>query len=91
VVYPPVLGSETEATEDHYLESGYASANVSDTNDPYVTVVDDLEHHFGAATGGENIVVFINNAERGVTEDLTDFAPVPDQYIRVGDGCRARI
>jgi len=85
VVYPPVMGSESEATEDHYLESGYLAANISDTNNPLETVRDDLEHHFGAATGGENLVVFVNNAQRGQLEDLTDFDPVPDQFIRVGD------
>jgi hypothetical protein len=85
VVYPPVLGSETEATEDHYLESGYASASISDANDPIVTIVDDVEHHFGAGTGGENIAVFINNAQRSAIEGLTDFDPVPDRFIRPGD------
>lgn len=85
VVYPPVMGSESEATEDHYLESGYLAANISDSNNPYETIRDDLEHHFGASTGGENIVVFINNAQRAKTEDLTAFDAVPDQYVRVGD------
>lgn len=85
VVYPPVSGSEDEATEDHYLESGYTAANISDTNDPFVTIVDDLLHHFGGAvTGGSNIVTFISPDERAKTEALTDFVEVPDQFIRVG-------
>src|SRR5882672_8263294 len=41
-VYPPVLGSESEATENLYLESGYAASGISDTNDPYVTIIDKL-------------------------------------------------
>jgi hypothetical protein len=85
VTYPPVIGSETEATEDHYLESSYAAANISDTNNPYLTIVDELEHHFSARTGGENIVCFINNAEAPETQDLSDFDEVPDRFIRVGD------
>lgn len=85
VVYPPVLGTTTEATDDHYLESNYAATAISDTNNPFETVRDELEEHFGAMTGGENIVAFINNDERSVVEALTDFVPVPDQYIRVGD------
>lgn len=84
VVYPPVIGSGTEAIEDHYLESGYASTSVTDTNNPYSTVRDDLEHHFGKVTGGQNIICYINSAQRGVTEDLTDFYEVPDAYIRPG-------
>jgi hypothetical protein len=84
VTYPPVLGASTEATENHYAESGYLATAINDTNNPYVTIRDELEEHFGAGTGGENIVVFINNAERTETEDLTDFDTVPDQFIRVG-------
>jgi len=47
--------------------------------------VDEIEHHFGAATGGEEIVCFVNNAETPETKDLTDFDEVPDRFIRVGD------
>jgi hypothetical protein len=84
VTYPPVLGATSEATDNHYLGSAYTAASISDTNDPFVTIVDELEEHFGASQGGSNIVVFINNAQRGVTEDLVDFVEVPDQYVRVG-------
>lgn len=84
VVYPPVLGSETEATDNHYLESNYAATAISDTNNPYITIREELEEHFGTSTGGDNIVVFINNAETPETEDLSDFDAVPDNYVRVG-------
>jgi hypothetical protein len=85
VVYPPVLGSESEATDDHYLESGYAASAISDTNNPIATIVDELEEHFGASQSGANIVVFINNAQRAKVEALTDFAEVPDIYVALGD------
>jgi hypothetical protein len=84
VTYPPVLGATSEAIDDHYLGSAYLASAISDTNDPFVSIVDELEEHFGASQGGSNIVVFINNAQRAKTEDLTDFIEVPDQYIRVG-------
>jgi len=84
VVYPPVLGSETEAVESHYLYSGYASASMSDTNNPYKTIVAELEEHFGAMTGGSNIVAFINNAETAKTVALTEFNTVGDRYINPG-------
>jgi len=84
VTYPPVLGSESEATENHYLETGYASASVSDSNDPYETIIDELDEHFGVQTGGSEIVAFINNAQRGVTSALTDFESVPDRDIQPG-------
>lgn len=76
VVYPPVLGATSEATEDHYLESGYLASAISDANDPYVTLADELEEHFGTATGGSDLVVFINNAQTALTRDLTAFVPV---------------
>lgn len=50
VTFPPVIGSESDATEDHYLESNYLTANVSDTNNPYVTIEADLVHHFGKSS-----------------------------------------
>lgn len=84
VVYPPVAGSDTEATEDHYLESNYLSANISDTNNPYVTIEADLVHHFGKSQGNDNIAVFINSAQKSVTEDLTDFDPVIDRFVIPG-------
>jgi hypothetical protein len=83
--YPPVLGSESEATEDHYLESGYAASAISDTNNPYITVRDELEHHFGAVQGGANIAAFINSAEVPETEALTDYVDLTDRFIRPGD------
>lgn len=82
VVYPPVLGSETEATEDHYLEAGYLSAAVSDTNNPIVTIVDDLVHHFGLEVGNSNIFCFINTAQVSVIEDLTDYNPITDRFTQ---------
>lgn len=84
VVYPPVLGSESEATDNHYLESGYAASAISDTNDPYVTIVDELEEHFGAPTGGSEIVIFVNNAQRAKTEALTEFTQTSDRFIQEG-------
>jgi len=84
VTYPPVLGSETEATDSHYLQSGYAATAISDSNNPYVTIRAELEEHFGASTGGDNIVVLINQAETPETEDLTDFDAVEDRFVRSG-------
>lgn len=84
VVYPPVIGSESEAAEDHYLESGYAATAISDTNNPYVTIEADLVHHFGKSGGNDNVAVFINSAEKPETEDLTDFTEVTDRFVIPG-------
>jgi hypothetical protein len=85
VVYPPVLGSTSEATDNHYLESGYAASAISDTNDPVITLVDELEEHFGSVTGNSDIVIFHNNAQNAKLQALTGFIDVPDAMIRVGD------
>ncbi len=84
VLYPPVLGSETEATDTHHLESGYAASAISDTNNPLVTIYDEIIEHFGTMTGGEEVVVFINNAQTAKIKALTDFDEVIDNNIRAG-------
>lgn len=84
VLYPPVLGTETEATENHYLESGYLSAAISNTNNPYITLRNELEEHFGTPTGFGNIAVFINSAQVPITETLTDYDSVADINLAIG-------
>jgi hypothetical protein len=85
VLYPPFIGSETEATDTHHRESGYASASISETNNPITTIVDEIVEHFGVQTGGENIVIFINNAETAAISALADFDAVIDRFVREGD------
>lgn len=82
VNYPPVIGAEAEiTTHSHYAGSNYISANISDTNDPYLTLRDNLEEHFGTPTGGSNIVAFINNAETQKSKALTAFDTVQDRFV----------
>jgi len=84
VTYPPVLGSASESTDNHYLASGYTAASISDSNDPYATIANELEEHFGAPTGGSQIACFIHPDEVPETRDLTDFVPVGDMGIAYG-------
>lgn len=84
VVYPPVVGSATEATEDHYLESGYAASAISDTNNPYVTIEAELLHHYGFTQGNDPVAVFIHGDQVAVTQDLTDFVELTDSFIVPG-------
>jgi len=95
VLYPPVVGSGTEAVEDHYLVAGYTAANIADANDPWtgqiggvaggVNLINELEEHFGKVSGGSNIVTFINTAQIGVVTALSAYVDVPDNWINVGD------
>lgn len=84
VTYPPVLGAVSEATENHYIESNYAASSISDTNDPVATIINELEEHFGTATGNNNIAVFINNAQNAQIAGLAAFVDTPDRYVREG-------
>jgi len=85
VTYPPVLGSAAEATESHYLESGYAASAISATNNPYTTIKQELEEHFGAAEGGSEVAVFIHPDETPETIVLAGFDPIADPRIRPGN------
>lgn len=83
-LFPPVLGSETEAQDNHYLSAGYASSAISDTNNPLLTIRDEIEEHFGAPTGGSNIAVFINPAQTAKISALTEFNRVNTNGITPG-------
>lgn len=83
VVYPPLMGTEAGATEDHYLESGYAASAISDTNNPIATMVADLSQHFGEAED-QNIITFINPAQRAKVEALSNFVEIEDRFIQQG-------
>ena len=84
-LYPPELGATEPATESHYFGTNFTAANISDDNDPFEDINDHLAEHFGDSTGGDNTVVFINNAQRNKSKALADFVEVPDRFIRVGD------
>lgn len=90
-LYPPVIGSMTEADDEHYLELGDVSAAIDDTHDPWtgvntnsVNIVGELEEHFGIQAGSAEIVSFINQAEVTVVSTLTDFEPVDIRQIQEG-------
>lgn len=84
VVYPPVLGADTEATENHYIETNYLVSAISDSNNPLITVRDELEEHFGTPTGGSNIAFLTTPAICDKLEALTDFDPVVNRFITPG-------
>ena len=84
-LYPAVIGSDTEADDTHHLESGYAYTAISDTNNPLVTIKNELTEHFGITEGGENIVVVVNSRETPYLQALTDYVPVLDSFVVPGD------
>lgn len=86
VVYPPLAGSESGATDNHYLESGYLATAISDVNNPFETLVMELAEHFSGGNEEElEVVTFINRDEEAEVEALTDFTPIEDMHIAPGD------
>ncbi|MGB1288005.1 MAG: hypothetical protein ACPG7F_15820, partial [Aggregatilineales bacterium] len=86
VLFPPVRGTMTEATEDHYLESGYAAASISDTNNPVKTLADDVTHHGVNSQTDIPCVTLINPAQQAQIEGLTKLVEyVPPAVQRGAD------
>lgn len=85
VVYPPVEGSESGATDNHYLASGYAATAISNTNNPFPVIRRELEEHFGKPPGYGNVMAFVHEDEMDEIESLGDFTPVDENGIIDGD------
>lgn len=82
-MYPPRLGSIDDTGENNYL--AFAPATITDVNNPIPTLVNQLEQHFGAPTGGSMIVVFCNNAQTAQLQSLSNFDPVPNRFVEYGE------
>ena len=82
--YMSALGSLTEATDNHFLTSGYLATAISNINDPYPVLVGELSEHQGRVTGGQEIVVFINAAQAQLTRALAAFVPVANRFVTPG-------
>lgn len=83
--FPPTVGSESDTTDNHYSAGGYAEGSISDSNQPFITLRDELVEHFGGrGTFGDNIVVFHNSSATSDVDALTGYTEVADQYIQYG-------
>lgn len=83
-LYPPVLGATDDADDTHYLETNYAPASISDTNDPLTTIRNELEEHFGVNEDGSDVVVFSNPDSTPKVRALTGFVGVTDKGVIPG-------
>lgn len=84
-LYPPVIGSETEAQDDHYLVAGYTVTNISDINDPYTTVVNELCEHVGFSQKGDEIVAFVDPVTVVESRVMTGWVDIGDIGVRPGE------
>jgi hypothetical protein len=81
--YAPVMNAETGADDNHYLVSTYTSASISNTNNPFITLRDEIKEHFGEDV---NIVVFINPAQSAIVKTLAAFVEYNDPMLTTGLG-----
>lgn len=85
-LYPPVVGSETEADDDHYINSGYTVAAIADANNPVTTLVAEIAEHFGGiGSAGRNFVYFHANDQLAYLQAITGYVAITDQFVQAGD------
>lgn len=84
-LYPPVLGSETEADDDHYSEAAYNVAAIADANNPVVTLRDEISEHFGGLDARGNEYVYLHGTDQTpYLEAITGFVPPSDFAVAIG-------
>jgi hypothetical protein len=81
VLYPPVIGTATEATATNYVGSNYAASAISDTNNPFRDII---KPKLRSRFGNGRIVAWINSNQTAKVSGLTSFASNPPQYVNVG-------
>ncbi len=85
VLYPPQLGSETNATANMFFGVPTPMLTFTDANNPIPILVNALESHFGTPTGGSKIVILVNNAQTASVQNLAGFDPVPNRFVSYGE------
>lgn len=80
-LFPPVIGSATEAEEDHYIETNYTTANISDTNNP---IRDFVKPELSEHTGTGRYVAWVNSAEVTKLSGLATFDARPPAWVTPG-------
>ena len=84
-LYPPVVGSETEADDQHYVGVEYDPASIDSTHNPVPNAVSELvEHTGGQKQYGNSIVIFHNNDATAYLAALSDFVAVQEQFVVPG-------
>lgn len=84
VKYPPKAGETTAATATHYIETNYATASITDTNNPIKTISRALRGRFVSNGAQRRRVILVASGAQDYIEALTDFEPVDDPNIKKG-------
>jgi len=84
--YPPVMGTETEADDNHYLNSGYTVAAIAAANNPVPTLVAEIAEHFGGVgPSGRNFVYFHGNDQTAYLTAIAGYTAISDRFLQLGD------
>jgi hypothetical protein len=84
-VYPPVLGSQNNTTDNHYLAFNQAAIADGAAN-PLPIIYEELAEHYGNV----DVVVLANSAEAAKIKALSSFVDVADPNLVVNQGTVAR-
>lgn len=79
VVYPPVIGAQVGATDDHYLTA--ATLNVAAMTAAY----NDLIEHFGQMQSGDNVICFAGPTDVATIAGLDGYTSDVDRFLVAGD------
>jgi len=83
--YPPVVGVETEADDDHYIDAGYAVSAITATNNPVITLRDEIAEHFGGiGSAGRNFVYFHGNDQLSYLKAISGYTSIQERFIKAG-------
>lgn len=83
--YAPLANADEGTDDNHYLVSGYLSNAMSASNNPFVTLANEVREHFSTTT---RVVAFINSAQRAdvlsllpnfVDKDVEGIDPAPSE------------
>ena len=85
-LYPPIVGSETEADDNHYLYSGYDVADILITANPVATCVAEIAEHFGGTgSTGKNFVYFHANDQTAYLKAIAGYVAIEEAKVQLGD------
>jgi len=85
-LYPPVVGTQVEAQDNHYLNAGYTVAAIAAANNPVPTLRDEIaEHYGGLGSTGRNFVYFHGADQTGYLTAIAGYTAITDRYIQAAD------
>jgi len=85
-LYPPVLGSTTEANDNHYIDAGYAVNAIAAGSEPHLTLRNEIAEHFGGiGPVGKNFVYFHGSDQTAYLAAIAGYVPLTDRYIQAGE------